>query len=290
MAVSSHRLIPDVASLAEEGEVASFVPEDLAFPLRTGGSLFPARSRASASDGRLFPESPAIFPWLERAFAPGRATVLLGPARLVDGFLPFLLAAAVAEGREVSVRDGANRLAPYAIGAMSRLLGVRPTDALARVRLARAFTAYQLVTLMESWAESVGVRDPPPSLLVVNDPTRMFYVDDVPPEEGEALLAHVSGCLGRLVRSSRVPLLLTAVDSPGDIPGWDRSGPEVREHLRLVPMGRGVARLEALRQGRSVELISLPSRQHRLESFDEPAVVGAEGRAWDGPFPPIGTL
>jgi hypothetical protein len=249
---------------------------------------------------RLFPASPALFPWLERSFAPGKVTGLVGPPALVSGFVPFLIAAVAARGGEVSLREGANRFSPYAVGALARRWGASPEEVLHRIRLARAFTAHQMVTLIEGWSDSLLSRHVLPSLLVASDPTLLCQDADVPPDESMALQVHMAEVLGRLTRSLRRPLLLTQERTGARLvfPGLNRVGPPVHETLRLLYGRDGVVHLSAEKRDETVSLLALPPHQRHLEEFDETAlpVPGVERldrptevTPWDGLFRPIAT-
>jgi hypothetical protein len=234
-------------------------------------------------DGRIFPEAPAIYPWLDESFRPGYATVLVGPR-----FLPFLMASVVATGHEISLREGANRFSPYAVAAMGRHLGVPAREALGRIRLARAFTAYQMVALVEGWVDALATADPVPALLVVSDPGALFEAEEVRPEEREALLRYVAVLLKRLAKTTDRPLLITHEGASLDLPGWAEEGPRVHETLRLSPGPKGTTFLLAERRAASIELIASPTLQHRLEEFQDPsknARAGWEGAPWGGPYP-----
>lgn len=236
----------------------------------------------------IFPDAPAIYPWLDAAFREGAATALVGPGAQVARFLPFLMASVVATGQEVALREGANRFSPYELAAMGRRLGVPARDALARVRLARAFTAYQMVALIEQWADDLAAREPLPSLLVVSDPGVLFEAEELLPDEREALQRHLAARLRRLLRTTRCPLLLTQ-EGPGlRMPGWAEAGPPLHELLRVAPGAAGSTFLVAERRASSVELVTVPTLQHRLEEFD--ARSGGTGgppggSSWDGPYP-----
>lgn len=275
-------------------------------PALAGSFLLPRPELRTAADLReeralhLFPSAPALFPWLERAFAPGQVTGLVGPPALVSGFVPFLLAAVAARGGEVSLREGANRFSPYAVGALARRWGVAPDEVLRRIRLARAFTAHQMVTLVDSWSDALLSRHVLPSLLVASDPTLLCQDADVPPDESVALQVHMAEVLGRLVRSLRRPLLLTQERAGARIvfPGLSRVGPPVHETLRLLYGRDGVVHLSAEKRNETVSLLCLPPHQRHLEEFDETAlpVPGVdrldrptEVTPWEGLFRPIGT-
>ncbi|MHB8352261.1 MAG: hypothetical protein ACYDFT_06220, partial [Thermoplasmata archaeon] len=147
--------------------------------------LVPAHFRPASSlaerppRGRLFPSLPEMFPWLERRFHPGEVTVLQGPPASVRGFLPFLLAAIVAQGGTLSLREGAHGFDPYEVGALARRWGGSAAEALAHIRVARAFTVHQWVTLMETWGEEEIAASPESDLLVASDPYALFHDPEV---------------------------------------------------------------------------------------------------------------
>ncbi|MCI4366609.1 MAG: hypothetical protein L3K08_02535 [Thermoplasmata archaeon] len=253
-----------------------------------GPEFRPGRIGGPRPDDRIFPEAPAIYPWLEAAFRPGHATALVGPRALVPRFLPFLMASVVATGNEISLREGANRFSPYAVAAMGRHLGVPANDALRRIRLARAFTAYQLVSLVEGWVDALAAADPVLALLIASDPGALFEAEEVKPEERTALLRYVATLLKRLARAVDRPLLVTHEGASLDLPGWAEEGPLLHETLRLSPGPKGTTFLLAERRAASVELVASPTLQHRLEEFQDPtehAIAGWEGAAWGGPYP-----
>jgi hypothetical protein len=167
-------------------------------------------------------------------------------------------------------------------------MGVPVRDALGRVRLARAFTAYQMVSLVEQWADDLVAHEPVPSLLVVSDPGVLFDAEEVLPDERDALLRHIATLLRRLVRATHRPLLLTQ-EGPGlEMPGWAEVGPPLHEMLRVTPGPTGSTFLVAERRASSVELVTVPTLQHRLEEFGDTSgsAPGAPGGAsWDGPYP-----
>src|SRR5208282_6080863 len=176
----------------------------------------------------LLPSEPALFPWLARRFAPGEATVWTGPSVAVEPLL-----------------EGANRFHPYRVGELGRAFGVDATETLRRIRLARAFTAYQMVALVDGWAREV--RRHRPTLLVGHSLPTLFADTEIPDDERSALLGHVARTLAVLAREVRVPLLLTL-----DPDGFERfraladEGPPWSDLVTFV-RGPGTLRLRALR-------------------------------------------
>jgi hypothetical protein len=221
-----------------------------------------ARSRRA---GALLPSEPALFPWLARRFAPGEMTLWVGPRAAVEPILELLYAGnAVARGA-VSLLEGANRFHPYRIGELGRSLGVDATATLHRIRLARAFTAYQMVALVDGWAAEA--RRYAPTLLVAHDLPAMFAADEILDDERAALLAHVARTLRALADDVRVPLLLTL--DPGGVdrfPGLADEGPRWAD---LVTFARapGGLRLRALRDDARLALVPRPGGQRGMEEF-----------------------
>ncbi|HEV2428565.1 MAG TPA: hypothetical protein VGV64_01800 [Thermoplasmata archaeon] len=288
-----------VASLVESRSSWEALPDalplvPLELPFHSVGPSFRSADRwTTPADPRLFPPTAPIFAWLEAAFRPGALTTLHGTPALLDGFLPFLLAAAAANEHEVSLREGANRFSPYAVGAMSRHLGVAPDLTLARIRIARAFTAYQMVTLVDRWAPELATREPPPSLLVASEPGALFGDEAIEPDEAEALCVHVADRLARLARATRLPMLL--VEAGLGLPVSQGSPALARPHesLRVTSDRSGVVRLLGERRDSSVELVPLRDGPPPLESFgpggwDPTGLPGRRGE-WAGPYRPSGT-
>jgi hypothetical protein len=246
--------------------------------------LRPASSLARTEPDRLFPALPSIFHWLETRFAPGTATRLVGPSDLVPGFLTFLLAAVASGERTVTLRDGANRCAPYSIATLGRRWGTPAEELLGRIRLARAFTAHQMVTLIETWADDEIAEAVPADLWVASDPAALFAEEDVLPYERAALVPHLARLLDRLVRSVHRPLLLIEGASEIEFP-WESEGLPVREVLRLENRPEGGVLLRAERARDALELVPLAPHQHHMEEYDEDPVRGGVVR-WDGPSLP----
>jgi hypothetical protein len=239
--------------------------------------LAPRSHRARTSVG--LPSSPPLFPWLARRFAPGQLTLWTGARAALDPVLELLYAGnALGRGR-ISLLEGSNRFNPYRLGEVGRGLGVDAAEVLRRIRLARSFTAYQMVALVDAW--SAEARRHPPTLLVGHDLPAAFSIDDIPEDERAALLHHVAGALRELAESLRVPLLLT-LDPSGaaTFPGLDDAGPPWCD-LVTFSRGPGALRLRALRDDARLALVARPPGQHGIEEFGG----GAAGEviAWDAP-------
>jgi Rad51 len=235
----------------------------------------PRRTRLAPT----LPSEPALFPWLARRFAPGEATLWTGPRLAVEPILELLYAgSALARGR-ISLIEGANRFHPYRIGELGRSFGLDATETLERVRLARAFTAYQMVALVDGWAAEA--RRHPPSLLIGHDLPALFTDDEIPDEEQEALLHHIARTLASLVREVRAPLLLTlGPEGFAGFPGLADEGPRWCDFVTFA-RGPGTVRLRALRDDARLTLVPRPAGQRGIEEFGGGSTE--EVIAWDVP-------
>jgi hypothetical protein len=105
-----------------------------------------------------------------------RLTVVYGApntARLAHYFLPRVLSA----GKQVLFLDGANRFDPLLIARFARHRGLAPAEFNRRIRVARAFTCFQLTELLlrapKFW------RTFPADLLIVTALPDLYFDEDV---------------------------------------------------------------------------------------------------------------
>lgn len=281
----------DVLSLGPELEVIEtdepepFRPQERAPRPPISGFAPPLARRGTPrarAPTRLLPSAPSLFPWIARHLAPGEATVWTGAPRTVAALLELLYAGSAAAGGRISLLEGANRFDPYRIGELGRALGVDATETVRRIRLARAFTAYQMVALVDRWAAEV--RRDRPSLLVGHDLPSLCHDAEIPEEEQDGLLAHMARSLRTVAERAGVPLLLTlGEDGTAGFPTLARDGPRWCDYIRLERRS-STLRLEALRDGGRFSLVPRPAGQAGLEQFVEGA--DREVMAWDAPFRP----
>jgi len=234
----------------------------------------PARARSPP----VLPSAPALFPWLARRFAPGEVTLWCGPTSAVEPVLEMLYAGSARVRGRISLLEGANRFHPYRVGELGRSLGLDATETLRRIRLARAFTAYQMVALVDAWAREA--RRHPPTLLVGHDLPTLFRTDEIPDEERDALLRHVAGTLADLLDAVRVPLLLTlGPDGFAPFSGLADHGPRWAD-LVVFERGPTVLRARALRDNARLVVVARGDGQTGIDEFgDGPSAEEVIG--WD---------
>ena len=240
------------------------------------------RARPASPARPLFPDGPALFPWLSRRFHEGEGTLWVGPPGPVEALLRDLFAGVAKAGGRVSLLEGGNRFHPYHVVERGRALEVPPDDLLDRIRLARAFTVYQLVALADGWAKEV--RRHRPTLLVAHEPTALFDDPDVDPDERVPLLAAVAEGLRRAAESAKVPLLVASSGGLAGFPGLAERGPRLFDLVKCRP-GPGQLVLTSHRIRDRLVLVARPDGQTGLESFGG-SPTGEEVSPWDGPYRP----
>jgi hypothetical protein len=245
----------------------------------------PVRFRRRLPARQLLPDTPALFGWLGKRFAPGEAAVWTGASSAIDRLLELLYAgSALARGR-ISLLEGANRFNPYRIAEQGQALGLEPDPVLDGIHLARAFTAYQLVALVDGW--SAEARRRRPTLLIGHELPALFdNPEELPPEEREPLLRYVSKQLAELVEGTGLPLLLTVSGGLTTFPGLAEKGPRFSDLVRLIPRPAGVE-LGSAREGRRLLMVHRAPGQRGLEEFVPPDTT-REVNAWAVPPLPIG--
>jgi len=113
-----------------------------AVPLQAAATAMPLASPSPPTIGKPFAAQGK--PW---ALPPAGLAVFYGrpeTPRLFHYFLPRLLA----EGKQVLCLDGANRFDPLLIARLARQRGIAAAEFNRRIRVARAFTCFQLTELL----------------------------------------------------------------------------------------------------------------------------------------------
>lgn len=107
---------------------------------------------------------------------PNQLTVLYGLSnvgQLAHYFLPRVLLA----GKQVLFLDGANRFDPLLIAQFARHRGLAPVDFNQRIRIARAFTCFQLTELLLRAPKFL--RAFPADLLIITALPDLYFDEDV---------------------------------------------------------------------------------------------------------------
>jgi hypothetical protein len=93
--------------------------------------------------------------------------------------------------------DGGNLFSPYSIAEIARECGLDPKEALDRVYVSRAFTVYQLSSLILEKLHNI-LKKTKSRLLIVSDITALFLDRDVPKTEAIELFIKVRSRLAQI--------------------------------------------------------------------------------------------
>jgi len=162
--------------------------------------------------GTAAPSSPKVW-----ALQDSGLTVFHGltkTARLFHFFLPQ----AIARGKQVLCLDGANRFDPLLVARLARQRGREPSEFYRRLRVARAFTCFQLTELLLRVPRIRG--DFPAEILVVTALPDLYFDEDVREREAAASFRQALEALRAL---ARLPLPVAVFSDASSLPTPRRS-------------------------------------------------------------------
>lgn len=138
-----------------------------------------------------------------------KGIALLGGAEIPSELIFKPIAAMAGNGARVFVLDGENSFRSYAVTRSARALGLEPHHALANVRIARAFTCYQMTDLVAKVSMRAGTVD---AAIICLGLLGTFYDEDVPLSDARHLLRNMIAELKRLAED--FPILITVRPPP----------------------------------------------------------------------------
>jgi hypothetical protein len=123
----------------------------------------------------------------------------------------------VNQGMDVIVLDGANRFDPYTVSSFARHVLISPEELLKKIRIARAFTCYQMASLMGEKLASLlkgegAIAQPPRPLVILLGLINTFLDEDVTEREASSLLERSLKKVGTLAAEG-IPFFLFQVSS-----------------------------------------------------------------------------
>lgn len=187
-------------------------------------------------------------------------------------------------GEEVVWIDGGNTVNPYTLASMCRRLRIDARDALSMINISRAFTAYQMVSLIEEHLPG-QMRASTPSTVMISSVTSLFTDKDMDWAESRQLLRRCVDEVSEAARENEAVALLTAfLPKRGERQGR-RMCSVLRERadevVEMRERGDGT-RFTLPMRGRSMTFSPSPWNQSLLDDFGR----GAHGE--DGPHVQIG--
>jgi hypothetical protein len=119
-------------------------------------------------------------------------------------------------GSNVIYIDGANTFRLYQTTRLARLCQLDPKQALDRIYISRAFTAYQMTSLVLQKLED-AVKACNAKLVIISDIAAMFLDKDVEEEEAKRIYNQVINRLSKFAKESQTIIIATYqphIDSP----------------------------------------------------------------------------
>lgn len=142
-------------------------------------------------------------------FRSGQVALLDGDSSYSTDLLHLLSVRAVSQfDEEVVWIDGGNSIDPYAVSSLCRRLGLDKRGILSMINVSRAFTAYQLVTLIDERLEE-QVESCSPAAVVVSSITEMFLDKDMKWMESHQLLRRCLEDISRITKEHETISLIT---------------------------------------------------------------------------------
>ncbi|UCE96328.1 MAG: hypothetical protein JSV51_01590 [Candidatus Bathyarchaeota archaeon] len=104
--------------------------------------------------------------------------------------------------------DGGNTFRLYDISYTAQFLKLDPTEMLNRIFISRAFTAYQLTSIiLDKLPDVIDGYDS--KLVIVSDMAGLFLDEDVPEREARTIFNRLTSYLSRLAEESRIIIVAT---------------------------------------------------------------------------------
>jgi hypothetical protein len=104
--------------------------------------------------------------------------------------------------------DGGNTFRLYQVSRLAQLYHMNPRTVLERIHISRAFTAYQMASLiMEKLKEAVERYDA--KLVIVSDIAGLFLEKDIPEEEARSIFSQATAYVARFVKEKQLILIAT---------------------------------------------------------------------------------
>jgi Rad51 len=153
-------------------------------------------------------------------FAPGDFAVLYGSPSVISltsllcirAQLPVQLGGL---GSNVVFIDGGNTFRLYKISRLAQLHRLNPEQVLERIFISRAFTAYQLTSLILDKLEET-VKNCNAKLVLISDIAGLFLDNDVPHEEAQRVYSQIVSYLSSFARKHQIIVIATYLPYSGN--------------------------------------------------------------------------
>jgi len=209
---------------------------------------------------------------------PGKVTYMESTTSFVFEVIRRLVMRALSEtdGTVVFV-DGCNRMDPYGLVGLCKRFRIDPRDALGRMIVARAFTAYQMSSIIE---EKLAEKVPGSRLLVVSGIQYPYQDTDVGDREARVLLTRANRLIYDLARDHFPVTVVTDIRRHGRRDFRSALVENCDRHLFFAFQGRRI-RIHDIHAGIVADYVQIPLYQTLIDDF-------TGGSKWLGRVPHTG--
>ncbi len=148
-------------------------------------------------------------------FAPGDFAVLYGSPSVISLTSLLCIRAQLPPqlgglGSNVVFIDGGNTFRLYKITRLAKLHQINPRQTLERIFISRAFTAYQLTSLiLDKLEETVQTYNS--KLVVISDIAGFFLDNDIPNEEAQRVYSQIISYLSSFAKKHQITIIVTCL-------------------------------------------------------------------------------
>jgi hypothetical protein len=164
--------------------------------------------------------------------------------------------------------DGGMCADPYKISQYARKMEIDQRKLLEHVFISRAFTVYQLTTLIQERLEDIILRNKPQVLIVGRFPL-LFFDSDVPSKEAQVLLRNNLHKIKEL--TTKYSLVTVFTNSGSSVLSNSRNIRNILfdgvDEVVLMKQNDLVTRVDAIKKGKSTTILNLSKEQLRLCDF-----------------------
>ncbi len=221
------------------------------------------------SPPRLYTSNRVLDGLLE-GFEPAKLTFLNSGSNFVHDLVFLLCVRHILDfDREVVYVDGGNSINPYTIASIAKRYGKPRQEVLGRVRVARAFTAYQMASiLLDSLEEEVRAG---PGLLVLSCLPDLFLDEDVEYREAYHLLRRGLKKARELVREEELIGLVTnhGLSQLSRRRGIGNLLHQLADRMVRIEAIKGGLLISLPKEGKSMPYLPVPSNQSLLEDYGD---------------------
>ncbi len=199
---------------------------------------------------------------------PAKLTFLNSGSRFVHNMVFLLGVRHILDfDRDVVYVDGGNSINPYSIAAIAKRYGKRRQDVLGRIRVARAFTAYQMTTiLLESLEDEVRAG---PGLLILSCLPDLFLDEDVEYQEAYHLLRRGLKKVRQCVKEEEIFGVVTnhGLSQLAKRRGIGHLLHQMSDQMIKISPIKGGLLISLPKEGRSTTFTPIPPTQSILEDY-----------------------